>query len=100
MTSPLPPVDVRDVGVSDDDAVPASLQASGEPERVQVVLVDDVPDCILPQQLLPPKSGGRADARAEGDVTGLPRHLAVAVLQRVTVRVHGCDGGGDTSSVI
>ncbi len=95
MTSLFLPVDVSDVGVGDDDAVPPSLQASGEPQRVQVVLVDDVSDGVLPQQLLPPQAGGGAYARAEGDVVGLPRCLAVAVLQRAAVVVHGYESGED-----
>lgn len=94
-TSLFLPVDVSDVGVGDNDAVPASLQASSEPQRVQVVLVDDVSDGILPQQLLPPQSGGGAYVCAEGDVTGLPRDLAVAILQHVTVLVHGYNNTKD-----
>lgn len=99
------PVDVSDVGVSDDDAVPPSLQASGEPERVQVVLVDDVSDGVLPQQLLPPHARGGAYVRAEGDVIRLPRCLAVAVLQHGAFVVHGyedrllCDLIGGESAV-
>lgn len=89
------PVDVIDVRIGDDDAVPASLQASGEPQRVQVVLVDDVPDGVLPQQLLPPQPGGGAYICTEGDVTGLPRRLVVAILQNVTVLIHGYDSSED-----
>lgn len=69
----ITPVDVSNVGVGDGDAVPASLQSSSEPQRVQVVLVDDVPDGGLPQQTFPPQTLGGADVGAEGDVTGLPR---------------------------
>lgn len=94
MTSLFLPVDVSDVGVGDDDAVPPSLQAPGESQRVQVVLVDDVSDGVLPHQLLPPQARGGAYVCAEGDVTGLPRLLAVAVLQPATIIVHGYDSGG------
>lgn len=86
--TPFLPVDVSDVRIGDDDSVPASLQASSEPQRVQVVLVDDVSDGVLPQQLLPPQSGGGAYICTEGDVTGLPWRL-VAILQNVTVLIHG-----------
>ena len=55
MTSLSLPVDVSDVGVGDSDAVPAPLQAAGELQRVQVVLVNYVwiyflglPRVILP----------------------------------------------------
>lgn len=89
------PVDVSDVCVGDDDAMPASLQASSEPQRVQVVLVDDVSDGIPPQQLLPPQSGGGAYICTEGDVTGLPRHLEVAILHNVAVLIHGYDSSED-----
>lgn len=54
MASGVIPVDVSNVGVCDGDAVSASLQAASEPQRVQVVLVNDVPDGGLPQQTLPP----------------------------------------------
>ena len=89
MTSLVLPVDVSDVGVGDDDAVPPSLQAPGEPQRVQIVLVDDVSDGVLPHQLFPPQAGGGAYVCAEGDVTGLPCQLAVAILQPAAVIVHG-----------
>lgn len=86
------PVDIGDVGVGDNDAVPPSLQTSGKPQRIQVVLVDDVSDGILPQQLFPAQAGGGAYVGAEGDVTGLSHRLAIAILQHATVIItHLCD---------
>ncbi len=93
MASLTLPVDLSDVGVGDDDAVPPSLQASGEPQRVQVVLVDEVSDGILPHQLLPLQAGGGAYACAEADVIGLLQHLTVAILKRDTVITHGYQSG-------
>lgn len=82
-TSASRPVEVSDVGVGDHDAVP-------DP---QVVLVDDVPDGAAPQQRLPPRAGdgGGANVCTEGDVAGAVRRLAVAILQHLTVPVHGHD---------
>lgn len=57
----------------------------------QVVLVDDVSDGAAPQQRLPPQAGGGAYVCAEGDVAGVVRRLAVAILQHVAVPVHGHD---------
>lgn len=95
LTSHFLPVDVCDVGIGDNDAVPAPFQASHQPQRVQVVLIDDVPDSSLPQQLLPPQPGGRAYVGAEGYVTGLPCRLVLAILQQVTLLIRGHGSGGD-----
>lgn len=89
------PVNVGDVGIGDDDTVAASLQAAGQPERVEVVLVDDVPDSHLPKQLLPPQARGGANARAKGNVGILRRRLALAILQQVRLRGRGHGSGRD-----
>lgn len=89
------PVDVGDVGISDNDAVTAPLQASNQPQRVQVMLIDDVSDRSLPQQLLPPQPGGGAYVGTEGDVAGLPHRLVLAVLQQVALLICGHGSGGD-----
>lgn len=80
------PVDVCDVGVSDCDAVPVAPQPPGEPQRIQIVLVDDVPDGILPQQVLPLKFGCRFNGRTEGNVTG---RFTVAISHGARVFLHG-----------
>lgn len=87
------PVNVGDIGIGDDDAVAASLQATGQSERVQVVLVDDASHSHLPKQLLPPQAGGGANAGTKGDVGSLLRHLALAILQQVRLQGRGHGSG-------